>query len=340
MGGYAELQQRARAVLDSRAYDFYAAGAGDETTLAANEAAWGGIRLRPRVLRDVSHVDTRQAVLGTPVSSPVLAAPTALHSLAHSDGELATAAGTTAAGSLLVVSFRASRRIEDVAAAAGPWWFQVYVLRDRGLTRELVQRAAGAGAGALVLTGDTPQLGIRRHAEDFAAPAESLWANFDRSVDPEGAIQARDVTDADVGWLREASGLPVLVKGVLRRDDARRCLEAGAAAVIVSNHGGRQLDGAVAAADALPEVVAEVGGSTEVYVDGGVRRGTDVLRALALGASGVLVGRPVLWGLATSGAGGVQEVLSGLTDDLARAMALAGTPDLSAVTPDLVWRPA
>ncbi len=340
MVAYAELEERARAVLPGSAYDFYAGGSGDETTLAGNVAGWSGIRLRPRVLRDVSHVDTRATILGTPASTPILVAPTAFHRLAHDDGEVATARGAAEAGSLLAVSFRTSRRIEDVAAAAVPWWFQVYVLRDRALTRDLVQRAAAGGAGALVLTGDTPRLGIRRPSHELTIPAEHLRANFGDSVDPELATQAQDVTDADIGWLREISGLPVLVKGVLRGDDARRCLDAGAAAVIVSNHGGRQLDGAVATAEALPEVVAEVGGTAQVYVDGGIRRGVDVLRALALGASGVLIGRPVLWGLATSGAAGVRDVLTGLTGDLAHAMALAGTPDLSAVTPDLVRRPA
>jgi 4-hydroxymandelate oxidase len=239
-----------------------------------------------------------------------------------------------------VLSTRSSTRIESVAAAAGSWWFQVYVLRDRALTKELVQRATAAGARALVLTGDTPYVGRkRRDRGSLAIPDEDFRANLERLTDVTLAEQAADVTFDDIGWLRELSGLPVLVKGVLRGDDAAHCMEAGAAGVVVSNHGGRQLDGAVATAEALPEVVKALAGRGEVLVDGGVRTGRDVVRALALGARAVLVGRPVLWGLATEGAAGVARVLTELQEDTAHVMALAGAATVDQVTADLVLPP-
>ncbi|WP_224368139.1 alpha-hydroxy acid oxidase [Hyalangium versicolor] len=340
MTPYAVLEERARAVLPQAVFDYYAGGAGDHETLSANTRAWSAVRLRPHILRDVSRVDTATTVLGTRVAAPVLVAPTAFHRLAHPTGELATAEGTAAAGSLLVLSTRASTRIESVAAVAGPWWFQVYVLRDRALTRELVQRASAAGARALVLTGDTPYVGRkRRDRSSLAIPDEDFRVNLERLTDVSLAEQAPDVTFDDIGWLKEHSGLPVLVKGVLRADDAVRCVEAGAAGVVVSNHGGRQLDGAVASAEALPEVVQALAGRGEVLVDGGVRSGQDVMRALALGARAVLVGRPILWGLATEGATGVQRVLAELQEDTAHVMALAGASSVAEVTADLLAAP-
>ncbi|HYO52364.1 alpha-hydroxy acid oxidase [Archangium sp.] len=336
---YEALEARARELLPQAVFDYFAGGSGDEATLADNTAAWARLRLRPRVLRDVSSVDTSTELLGTPLSSPVLVAPTAFHSLAHPEAELATARGTREARSLLVLSSRSSRRIEDVASAAGPWWFQVYVFRDRGLTRALVQRAAAAGARALVLTGDTPYVGRKRQNRGDSAlplPEEDFLANLEGLTRRELAEQAPDITFADISRLREDSGLPVLVKGVLRADDARECLHHGAAGLIVSNHGGRQLDGAVATADALPEVVEASEGRVPVLVDGGVRSGRDVLRALALGARAVLLGRPVLWGLALLGADGVRQVLEALREDTAHARALSGQSRLSAVGPDVL----
>jgi len=248
----------------------------------------------------------------------------------------------------MVVSTRASMTIEEIAAAAPPpaLWFQVYVLRDRGWTTELVSRAAAAGYRALVLTADTPRLGHRRRdtANRFVLPPGVGMANLPAGadvavVDPDdhpGAHQSPAVTFDDIGWLASISRLPVVVKGVLRGDDARRCIDSGASGLVVSNHGGRQLDGAVAGADALAEVVGASAGEVEVYVDGGIRRGTDVLKALALGARAVLVGRPVLWGLATAGAAGAQGVLDQLGAELARDMALAGARSVDDLTPDLV----
>jgi 4-hydroxymandelate oxidase len=323
---------QAAIVLPQDPLQYYRAGAGEERSRDEAEAAWGRVRLRPRVLRDVGTVETGLDLLGTRLATPVLAGPTALHGLAHPEGEAATARGAACAGSLLVVSTRASRRLEEVPA--GPWWFQAYVMRDRGLTRELVRRAAAAGASAVVLTGDTPYLGARPGASrlDLAAdPLVNLGA-----VDPALTVQDPSTGLEAVAELAEAAGLPVLVKGVLRGDDAVACLDAGAAGVVVSNHGGRQLDRAVASAVALPEVAAAVAGRGAVLVDGGIRSGLDVLCALALGADAVLLGRPVLWALAADGADGVRSCLEALTADLAHAMGLAGARTLAELTRDLV----
>jgi 4-hydroxymandelate oxidase len=328
------LEAAAASVLPADVFDFLAGGSGDEVTLAANRSAWDAIALRPRVLRDVSVVDTSTTVLGHPVAAPILVAPVAYQRLAHPGGEAETAAGAARAGSLMVVSTRASVPIEEVAAAAGPgaWWQQVYVLRDRGWTEELVLRAAAAGCAALVVTVDAPFLGRKRRDErnGFQVPDDASGRR-----DAEGARQDPALTFDDLAWLGGLTELPLVVKGVLRGADGLRCVEAGAAALVVSNHGGRQLDGAVATAVALPEVAAAVGGSAELYVDGGIRSGVDVLRALALGARAVLVGRPAVYGLATGGAAGVAAVLDALAAELREAFALAGVPSCAEATPDL-----
>jgi 4-hydroxymandelate oxidase len=345
------LEAEARQRLARGVYDYIAGGADAELTVAANLAAWPRMALRPRVLRDVSAVSTATTVLGAPVATPVVVAPMAYHRMAHPDGEAASVAGAAAAGAAYVLSTQATVSVEEVAAAApeGLRWFQVYVVRDRGWTAELAARAAAAGYRALVLTVDVPLLGnrLRDLRNDFRLPTGLKPANApptaaarQRELEVDVIAQAGQfdpgLTFDAVGWLAEASGLPVLVKGVLRGDDAVACLDAGAAGVVVSNHGGRQLDTVVATADALAEVVAAVGDRTEVYVDGGVRRGTDVVKALALGARGVLVGRPVLWALATGGAAGVERLLTGLTAELSLAMALCGAPTVADLTPDLI----
>jgi len=337
----AALQRRARKLLPRDVYDYYAGGSGRERTLRANEKAWRQIWLAPRVLRDVSAIDTTAPLLGTEFATPLGVAPTGFHGLAHPEGEVATAAGAARAGALFVLSIRSTRRIEDVAdavaAEGGTWWFQVYLMRDRELTAGLVRRAAAAGAAALVLTADTPVVGRkRRNSADGVVSEEAFLANLGPLEDLGAAEQAADLTFADIGWLREAGGgLPVVVKGVLRGDDAAACRAAGASAVVVSNHGGRQLDGALPSALALPEVAAALGGpgagqGGEVYADGGIRSGGDALAALALGAGAVFLGRPVLWALACGGADGVRALLAGLTDDLSHALALAGAPSLAA----------
>ena len=347
----AALEAEARARLELGVYDYIAGGADAELTLADNLAAWSRLRLRPHVLRDVNEVSTATTLLGSQVPTPLLVAPMAYHRMAHPDGEAASAAGAAAAGAPYICSTQATMSVEEVADAApdAVRWFQVYVVRDRGWTAELVARAAAAGYRALVLTVDVPLLGnrLRDLRNDFRLPTGMAPAN----APPAGASRQRELavdvlaqagqfdpglTPETIGWLAERSGLPIVVKGVLRGDDAAACLDAGAAAVVVSNHGGRQLDGVVATADALAEVAAAVGDRAEVYVDGGIRRGTDVVKALALGARAVLVGRPVLWGLAAGGAAGVERVLSGLAGELRLAMALCGVVGVADLTPDLI----
>lgn len=333
----------ASALLPPEVVDYLDAGSGAEITRMASDVAWHRYQLRPRLLTNVQTVDTTATVLGAPLAAPVLLAPTAYHRLCHPQGEVATALGARAAGSLLVLSMRSSVPFEQVAeAAGGPWWFQVYLTQEPAVWRAAVLRAAEAGAGALVLTGDTPVVGRkpRLRATRIEAVEEHLLVNLGQHV-PAGADvrdaieQSRQAGVEAIEELRSMTGLPVLVKGVLRGDEAVRCVDAGAAAVVVSNHGGRQLDRAVSSAAALPEVIDAVGGRVPVLVDGGIRDGLDVLTALALGASAVLLGRPVLWALAADGAAGVERLLRGYGEDLRHAMELAGAASITQVTPDL-----
>ena len=334
----ARLEAAARERLDPAAFAYYAAGSDEVISAGEAAAAWRGFRLLPRVLRDVSVVDTSLTLAGAPLASPVLAAPSALHGMAHEQGEVATARGVAEAGSLLVLSSRSSRPIEEVAQAAGPWWFQVYCLRDREVTRQQVLRATRAGAQALVLTVDAPYVAFKPRVRDPLplAPDDREVREKVPGVRARSREQDPSIGPQMIGQLADQSGLPVFVKGVLRADDALRCVQAGAAGVIVSNHGGRQLDRAVASAHALRAVVEAVGGQVPVLVDGGIRTGTDVLVALALGARAVLVGRPVLWALAVGGAQGVRTLLESYRAQLSEVMALAGAANLAEVTPDLV----
>ncbi|MEV7420629.1 alpha-hydroxy acid oxidase [Streptomyces sp. NPDC089919] len=334
-----ELAARARAVLPQAAYEFYAAGSDEEISAGEAAAAWRSRRLLPRVLRDVSSVDTGVELLGTRLATPVLAGPTAFHRMAHDEGETATAKGVAAAGSLLVLSSRATRHPEDVGAVAGPWWYQVYWLRDAEITRRQVERAVAAGARALVLTVDAPYVPPRA-TSGLPLPLpedDELCRSVGVGTRLPGWEQDPSLGPEAIERLHRMSGLPVLVKGVLRADDAAACVAAGAAGVIVSNHGGRQLDRAVSTADALPAVVAAVGAEVPVLVDGGIRTGTDVLIALALGARAVLLGRPVLWSLALGGAAGVTGLLEAYRTQLETAMSLAGCARLADVTGDLVY---
>jgi 4-hydroxymandelate oxidase len=349
----ADYRRAARRRLPTMAWDYYRSGADGQTTLRENRRAFARWQIWPRVLVDVARRDLSTTLLGTRVSMPIAVAPTAYQKLAHPDGEAATARAAAAVGALAVVSTLATTSLEDVAAAAdGPRWFQLYVHKDRELTRALVERAHAAGYRALVVTVDTPILG-RRLADErngFRLPAHLTMANL---VDAATVKSAQDGSalehyfaarhDAsfnwrDLEWLRGLSPLPIVLKGILRADDAARAVAAGCAAIIVSNHGARQLDGAPATLDALPEVVAAVGDRAEVLVDGGVRWGSDSLIALALGARAVLLGRPILWGLAVDGAAGAQRVLEIARDELSRAMALAGCPTLSSIDRALVRR--
>jgi 4-hydroxymandelate oxidase len=327
--------------------EYFNQGSAEGIATSSAVTAWDRIRFRPRILRDVSAVSTATTVLGQELATPVCVAPTALHRAAHADGEVATARGAAAAGSLMTVSTNAGMSFEEIDATGVAWWLQCYVLRDRGLTKAIAQRAQAAGASAVVLTADTPVVGRKHNAGQNVwdvVPPEYLLANIDQDGLPDSALdKADDLTPDTIGWLREVSGLPVVVKGVLRADDARIVTSAGAAAVQVSNHGGRQLDQAVATADALPEIAAAVrDNGAEIYVDGGIRRGEHVLAAIALGARAVFVGRPVLWALTAGGedrqggCAGVEALLSGLTAELSHAMALAGARTVSEVTTDLV----
>jgi isopentenyl diphosphate isomerase/L-lactate dehydrogenase-like FMN-dependent dehydrogenase len=343
--------------LEPTALDYYRSGAGDEVTLRANRAAFERIRLRPRVLVDVSSLSLETTALGTPVSMPIMVAPTAYQCLACKQGERDTARAAGAAETLMVASTLATRTLEEIAeVATGPLWFQLYVYRERRVSATLVRRAEEAGYRALALTVDTPRLGRRERdvRNGFGLPAHLHMANFAdpsmRDVLPltpgasglEAVAQElfdQSLTWDALSWLRSITSLPVVVKGVMTAEDARLAVEHGAAAIIVSNHGGRQLDGVPATIEALPEVVEAVGGRCEVYLDGGVRRGTDVLKALALGARGVFIGRPVLWGLAVDGAAGVERVLALLRNELELAMALAGRPTLASIDRSLVMQP-
>jgi 4-hydroxymandelate oxidase len=346
-----DYERAAARLLPRMAWDYYRSGADAENTLRANRRAFARWQIWYRVLIDVAERDLSTTVLGTRVSMPILVAPTAYQKLAHAEGELATARAAARLGTLMVVSTLATTSLEEVAAAVdGPRWFQLYVHKDRGLTRALVERAHAAGYRALFVTADTPLLG-RRLADErnrFALPPGLTMSNLVdaaiASTPGEGSalehyFAARhdgSFTWRDLDWLRGLSPLPLVLKGLVRADDAERAVGAGCAGVIVSNHGARQLDGAPATLDALPAIVERVGGRCELYVDGGFRWGTDVLKALALGARAVLLGRPILWGLAVDGTDGVAGVLSLMRDELSRAMALSGCATLAAIDRDLV----
>jgi 4-hydroxymandelate oxidase len=335
-----EYEEAARDVLPLTVFDYIAGGSGDELTLRANREAFARWRLVPRVLRGISHPDLRTTVLGQPIALPVLLAPVGFHRLVHEEGETASARAARAAGTIFVASTASTYPLEEVAPHAGPWWFQVYVFRDRELTRHLVQRAEAAGARALVVTADTPVLG-RREADErnrFALPDGVTWANFRdtnfafMSEIPDGSSLSAYIAGsfdatlswADLDWLSSITTLPVIPKGILHPDDARQAVEHGAEAIVVSNHGGRQLDSAIATLDALPAIVNAVGDAVEILLDGGVRRGTDVIKALALGARAVLIGRPYLWGLALGGSEGVQRILELLGTEIRRDLTLCG----------------
>jgi 4-hydroxymandelate oxidase len=347
-----ELEERAAELLPRMVYDYYAGGAHDEITLRENRAAFERIVLRYRVLRDVSERSLETELLGERISMPIIIAPTAFHQLATEEGEVATARAATRAKTVMTLSTLSTRAIEEVGAAAGGrMWFQLYVYRDREATRQLVARAETAGARALVLTVDAQVWGVRERdvRNRFQLPEGLRMVNLVPSgkgefpeVEGSGlaAYVARTFDPSlswkDLDWLCSLTKLPVLVKGVVRGDDAVRALEHGAAGVIVSNHGGRQLDTSPAPISVLPEVVEHVAGRGTVLVDGGIRRGTDVVKALALGAQAVQIGRPVLWGLADDGEEGVVRVLEMLRAEVDLAMALCGARSVAELTEDLI----
>lgn len=349
-----ELEEQARAKIPAPTFHYIAGGAEDEVSLRRNREAFARWALRPRVLVDVSVRDTTVDVLGERIAMPILVAPTAFHRLVHPEGEVATAQGTAAAGSLMVASTLSTRSLEAIAATgSAARWFQLYVYKDREVSSSLIRRAEAAGYNALVITVDTPQGGRREQEERdaFTLPPGLGLRNFEG----EGMDQLPSVAEGtsgltaywsqmldpslswdDMDWVRSVSALPLVLKGIMTAEDADLALEHGVDGIVVSNHGGRQLDGTLGTLDALPEVIEAVGGRAEVYVDGGVRRGTDVLKALALGVRAILVGRPVLYGLAMGGADGVQAVLEHLQEELDRAMALSGVASLGDVGPSLL----
>lgn len=352
-----DLEPLAREKLPTPIFDFIAGGAEDEVSLRANRAAFEAIEFRPRVLVDVSRMDTSTTVLGQKLPFPVMLAPVAMHRLVHSEGEAATARGAARGGATMILSTMSSVPLEEVAAAApGPKWFQLYCYGDRGVTERLVKRAEDSGFEALCFTVDVPRLG--RRERDFRHPLVfpldvspvNFIDEFDMSSMPEdargGALSAFVASLMDqtlswdtVSWLRSITKMPVLVKGVLTLEDALLAIEHGASGIVVSNHGGRQLDGSPAPITVLAEIADAVGDRCELIVDGGVRRGTDVLKALALGAKAVLIGRPYIWGLTIDGEAGVASVLEQLRLEFELAMALCGVTSVDQITRRLVRAP-
>jgi 4-hydroxymandelate oxidase len=352
----ADHEAQARQHLDDNAWAYFSGGAADEITLRTNRSAWDQLTLHPRVLRALAGGHTRTPLLGRTLAHPILLAPVAFQRMSHPDGEMATAYAAAALGAGFVLSTQASTPLEAVAEAIrgdtgrGPLWFQLYLQHDRGFTHTLVQRAEAAGYEALVLTVDAPSSGARdrERRAGFRLPAGISAVNLSalpptppvtlapgQSAMFDGLL-LHAPTWADVQWLQSITRLPVLLKGVLHPDDARLAVSLGVAGLIVSNHGGRTLDTAPSTATALPQVVEAVSGALPVLVDGGIRRGTDVLKAMALGASAVLVGRPAVWGLANAGAAGVAHVLRLLRDELEIAMALTGCATLADASPALL----
>ncbi|HEY8103237.1 MAG TPA: alpha-hydroxy acid oxidase [Gaiellaceae bacterium] len=342
----ADYEALAESRLEPGAFGYYAGGAGDEQALAGNVEAWRRLRLRPRVLVDVSEVSTETTVLGTPVSMPLLVAPTAIQRLAHPDGELGMARATAAAGTVMCLSTLATATPAEVAAAApgSPRWFQLYVFRDRGVTRSFVEQAVEHEYGAIVLTVDAPRLGRRerdlrtefRVPEEITVPSLAATAGGWTGATPLELLGAIDpsLTWSDLEELRALASLPLVLKGVQTAEDAALACEHGVDAIVVSNHGGRQLDAVAPTAELLPEVVDAVAGRIEVYVDGGIRRGSDVVKALALGARAGLAGRAPLWGLACDGEAGATRVLELLRDEIELALALCGCTSPEGVSPD------
>ncbi len=339
--------------LPAAVYDYYAGGAGDELTVRENQQAWGRVRLRPRMLVDVSAQDLSTTVLGHPITMPLLTAPCAFNALAHPEGECAVARATATAGIIQIVSTLSTYSLEEVAAAStGTRWFQLYCYRDRSITRILVERAEAAGYTALCLTVDAPMLGRRERdvRNRFSLPAGMSIKNLEQvglqelTASKDGSAIQKYIADLfDAGltwdvldWLRGVTRLPLLVKGILTADDARQAVERGVDGIIVSNHGGRQLDGVLTSCEAMPGIVEAVAGRAEIFVDGGIRRGTDVLKALAMGACAVLIGRPYLWGLAVGGEDGVRRVLELLRAELGLSMALAGRPTIASIDRTLI----
>lgn len=346
-----DFEALARERIPRMAFEYISGGAADEITLRWNREAFDRIRLRPRILVDVSKLDTRVTLFGQEMPFPILLAPTAYHRLVHPEGELATVKGAGAAGATLIASMLATTTIEEMAKVSSrPLWFQTYILKDRGFTRDLVQRAEATGCKALCVTVDSPVVGVRNRDQRarFALPPEMERANLKGLMRPGGNLRPPEgdiytpILDAsmtwkEIDWLRSFARVPVLLKGVLNPDDAEQAVKAGASGIIVSNHGARNLDTVPATIDVLPEITGRVAGRIPVLMDSGVRRGTDVLKALALGATAVLIGRPYLYGLGVAGQEGVRRVVNILQTEFRIAMALAGRPSLLSIDRSALW---
>ena len=346
-----DFESLARERVPRMAYEYISGGAADEITLRWNRESFDRIRLRPRILVDVSNLDTRVTLFGQEMPFPILLAPTAYHRLLHPEGELATVRGAGAAGATLVASMLATTTIDEMAkSATRPLWFQTYILKDRGFTRDLVQRAEGAGCKALCVTVDSPVVGVRNRDQRarFALPPEMERANLKGLMRPGGNLRPPEgdiytpILDAslvwkEIDWLRSFARAPVLLKGVLNPEDADRAAQAGVSGIIVSNHGARNLDTVPATIDALPEVADRVAGRIPILMDSGVRRGTDVLKALAMGATATLIGRPYLYGLGVAGSDGVRRVVNILHTEFKIAMALTGRPSLRDIDRSALW---
>jgi 4-hydroxymandelate oxidase len=341
------MEAQARAKMAPASFAFCAAGADDEISAVENITAWRNLRLRPRMLNDISNIDTRVSLLGHAVTAPIMVAPTGRHKLFNTEGERATARGASAAGAPYVMASNANVTVEDVAAERldAPQWFQLYYWPNRAEVEALIDRIAAAGFTALVLTVDAPVGGWSpRAAREQHEPSPDIL-----NINMPGSPMARTfyhpdfvgrvlypATWPDLAWLVKRSPMPVIVKGVLRADDAVRCVECGARAIMVSNHGGRHLDTTVTTAAAVGEIASALSDKAEVYVDGGIRRGSDIFKAMALGARAVMIGRPIIWGLTMQGADGVKTVLEHLRVELVRTMQLAGAARLKDITPDFL----
>ena len=334
MCSLSDFEEGARETMSPMAYEYLASGAADELTLRWNRESLERIRLCPRVLVEVSELDTRVSLFGQELPFPILLAPTAMQRLYHAEGELATARGAGAAAATYVVSSYTTTPLEEIArAATQPLWFQLYVQPDRGFTKDVVQRAEAVGCRALCVTVDLPVFGARnrmRRAGFEVPPGMELPYIMER-------FQGVPVTWKDIEWLRSFARVPVLLKGILNPDDADLAVRNGVSGIIVSNHGARDLDSTPATIDALPLVADKVAGRAPILMDGGIRRGTDVLKALALGADAVLIGRPYCYGLGVAGAEGVSRVIDILRGEFEAAMALTGRPSIKSIDRSVLW---
>jgi 4-hydroxymandelate oxidase len=347
-----QFEPLARHRLSQMAYDYVRSGGGDEISMRENRGGFERLQLAPNVLVDVSQIDTRVKLFGGELESPILLAPVAYHRLYHAEGEIGTARGASAAGAAFVISTFTTTSIDEIARnTQRPIWFQLYVQRDRAFTKDMVQRAVASGCKAVCLTVDTPVLGNRYSQLSFALPKSMECVHLrglgQGAATPGFKLERGRVFDplfdpsfnwSDLEWLRSVAGVPVILKGVLSAEDGRRAVERGADGVVVSNHGGRNLDTVPATIDALPRVVEAVAGRIPVMLDSGIRRGTDILAALALGAKAVFIGRPYVYGLAVGGAKGVERVISILRDELERAMALTGRRSIAEIDATVLWR--